>query len=445
MKNNRRLVPLIALVISFLFSLISTPAFASTHLKVKPKNTAIELNSVPPVGLADSFSINGRIIVAGGNPLPEAHVAFYLDGMYIGQAESSLTGLFSLKVNKDFPAGSHTLSASYNGSHLYVKAAASTALVIKPTEVVVQAVPPIAGLSFKLDGRKFTTNRDGLAKIYVNRVGQYRLDVLVDEYQNPSMKIEFGRWSEEDYQPYRTIRVPSDEVIPVGINVFHQVKQDFVDLAGYPIEPGRITEYTIKSAQGDVFTFTDSDPHWLPASRIARRITGLEETKLLYSVIKVIVDGSNVVNQAQQRFYTEPNGTWDTTVMLYSMQISARDGIFDSPVGKLVNLEYPDGKIVSYPLDSAGNAEIHSLARGLYTFRLTGINGLSPKTPVALSRDQVVNIKVITYLDIAIVGILAILLMLGLLIYGRPWLINSVLRKKRGLVLDHQWKSIHEN
>ncbi len=445
MINSRRLLPLFALVISIMGSLITNPVYASTHQKVKPQNTVIELDPVTTVGLGDPFLITGRINVAGGNPIAEIHIAFYLDSIYIGQAETNESGSFSLKVNKDFPAGEHKIYAFFNGSRLYIKSVANTPIQIIPAEVVVQAVPPIAGLTFKLDGRKFITGSDGLAKIVVNKVGDYRLDVLIDEYQNPSMKIEFGRWSEEDYQPFRNVRVPANEIIPVGINVFHQVKQTFLDLSGYPVDSNRIKEYTVKSAQGDVFTFTDSLPHWLPASRIARRITGLEETKLLYSVIKVIVDGSNVVNQSQQRFYTAPNGTWDTTVMLYSLQISARDGLFDSPVGKVVNLSYPDGKIISYPLDSAGNAEIHSLARGLYTFRLTGINGLSPKTPVALSRDQVVNIKVITFLDIAIVGILALLLMISLLIYGRPWLLNSVIKKKNRLVLDRQWKSIHEN
>ncbi len=227
--------------------------------------------------------------------------------------------------------------------------------------------------------------------------------------------------------------------------MFHQVSQRFIDLSGYPVESDRISEYTVKSAQGDVFTFTDTLPHWIPASRIARRITGLEETKLLYSVIKVIVDGSNVVNQAQQRFYTSPDGVWDTKVLLYSMQISVRDGLFASPVGKIVNLEFPDGKIVSYKLDNAGNVQIHSLARGLYSFKLSGINGLKTKTPVALSRDQVVNVKVITYLDMAIVMLLGLILALGLLVYGRPWLLDPIIRRKRQIYKDPEWRSLHEH
>jgi hypothetical protein len=259
------------------------------------------------------------------------------------------------------------------------------------------------------------------------------------------VRIEFGRWGEEDYETFRDIAVPTDGVIQVGLNVFHQVSQKFVDLSGFPVSPDRITEYTIKSAQGDVFTYTNNQSGWIPSSRIARRITGLEETKLLYSTINVTVDGSNVVNQSQQKFFASPNGTWQISLLLYSLQIHARDGLFASPAGKNIELQFPDGKIVKYPLDASGNAQIHSLARGLYTFKIEGINGLTNPTPVALSRDQVVDIKAITFLDIGIVGFLGLILVFGLLIYGRPWLLSPSKKKNLKLTLDKQWSSIHEN
>jgi hypothetical protein len=194
-----------------------------------------------------------------------------------------------------------------------------------------------------------------------------------------------------------------------------------------------------------VFTYTNNQSGWIPSSRIARRITGLEETKLLYSTINVTVDGSNVVNQSQQKFFASPNGTWQISLLLYSLQIHARDGLFASPAGKNIELQFPDGKIVKYPLDASGNAQIHSLARGLYTFKIEGINGLTNPTPVALSRDQVVDIKAITFLDIGIVGFLGLILVFGLLIYGRPWLLSPSKKKNLKLTLDKQWSSIHEN
>jgi len=217
------------------------------------------------------------------------------------------------------------------------------------------------------------------------------------------------------------------------------VGQSFQDLDGYPVDPKRVTEFMIRSAQGDVFIFHDGQPRWIPASRVARRVTGLEETKLLYSVISVTIDGSNVVNQSQQRFYTFPTENWPISVLLYSLQITAKDGLFGFPVGKSVNVEFPDGRLENYPLGSSGTVVIHSLARGNYFTELVGTVGLQNRTPVALSRNQDVNTSVITYLDLTVVSLLAALLALGLLIYGRPSLLYILRKSKLPVLPEPQW------
>jgi hypothetical protein len=214
----------------------------------------------------------------------------------------------------------------------------------------------------------------------------------------------------------------------VGLNVFRPVGQSFLDLDGFPVDPNRISEFMIRSAQGDVFIFHDGQTRWIPSSRIARRITGLEETKLLYSVISVTIDGSNVVNQSQQRFYTYPTENWPISLLLFSLRISARDGLFGTPVGKSVNIEFPDGKVLNYPLEKDGSVVIRSLARGNYYMELVGTMGLKNRTPVALSRNQDVNTNVITYLDLAMVSMLALLVALGLLYIGRPSLFKLLRR-----------------
>jgi hypothetical protein len=216
-----------------------------------------------------------------------------------------------------------------------------------------------------------------------------------------------------------------------------------LDLNGLPVDPKRISEFTIRSAQGDMFVLNDGQPRWIPASRVARRVNGLEETQLLYSVLSVTVDGSNVVNQSQQRFFTYPIENWPISLLLYSMRINAKDGLFGTPVGKSVNVKFPDGHVENYPLDQAGMVEIHSLARGIYTTELVGVNGLNNRTPVALSRNQDVTTKVVTYLDLAVVGALGLFIALGLLLYGRPSLLH-ILRKNQQTVQESAW-ALSEN
>jgi len=418
------------LISGFLGSAVS-PVSAESLVNTGPRlATYITLTEPEDVKLGESFTLTGVITNYFGRPVPDKPILFTIDGEYLGQARSDEKGIFQRKFNNDLIADTYDITATFNGSSGLSGSTGSTALKILPSEVQIQTVPPIPGVTFQMDEQQFVSGPDGSANIEIYKPGVYRLDVLTDKYNNSTQRIEFGRWAEESFEPFRDIQVPNNGVIQVGLNVFHKIGQEFIDLDGSPVDPQRVEKFSIRSAQGDVFEFPDGQPRWIPASRIARRVTGLEETKLLYSVTTVTVDGSNVVNQSQQRFYTHPNETWTISLLLYSLHISAQDGLFGSAVGKSVNVEFPDGKIANYPLNQAGKTDIYSLARGNYYIELVGIKGLSNRLPVALSRNQEVNTKVITYLDLSVVGMLGAIIALGLLLYGRPGLMHYFVKNK---------------
>jgi hypothetical protein len=160
-------------------------------------------------------------------------------------------------------------------------------------------------------------------------------------------------------------------------------------------------------------------------------LNGLEATTLMYSVISMMVDGANAVNQSQQRFFAHPNDTWQISLILYSLSIRANDGLFGSSVGKSINLVYPDGHFKNLPFDHTGTAAIHGLARGNYTVEVMDAKGLRQVIPVALSRSQTVDIKVPTTLDMIVAGFTGLLVALGLLLYGRLWFPRSQRRNIR--------------
>lgn len=406
------------------------PAVAGSLAKVKiPFAVEIGLDPLDPVVMGNSITLAGVIKDQYGKPVANKSVQFAVDGIYLGQTPSDEFGRFERTFKEDLVAGTHEVTAFSTASHLLQAGTATMSLEIKPAVVLVQTIPAIEGVAFKMDGREFLTNPAGLASIEISRPGRYRLYVLAEEYENPNQKVEFGRWSEEIFEPYRDIQVPYTDVIQVGLNVYHYLGQHFVDLDGEPVDTQRISEFSVRSLQGDAFTWTDQQFRWIPASRVARRITGLEVTPLYYSVTSVMIDGSNVVNQSQQRFYSSPGGVWEISLILYSLQVNAQDGFFGFPVGKAITMEYPDGKVVEFPLDDSGKVSIPLLARGTYYIQVTGVSGMSNRIPVALSRNQDVSIKIITALDMAVAGGLALLLALGLLVYGRPWLWRAVVKK----------------
>lgn len=427
----------------------TTPAYQTTRLNdsrpAKPTPTAkptrpnkivskvatvITLNQSIATSLGEIFTLSGVIKNAFGVPVPNRSVMFTINGRYLGQARSDASGAFQRKFSAKLDAGSYSIIAYWLGTHDLAPASVSMVLEITPALVKIQTVPAIADVPFTMDGQRGITNDKGQVTFKISQAGDYPLTVLIDQYSNPTQKIKFGRWLNESYEPTNLIRVPTDKVVSVGLNVFRLVGQSFLDLDGYPVDPERVTEFMIRSAQGDVFIFHDGQPRWIPSSRIARRIAGLEETRLLYSVISVTIDGSNVVNQSQQRFYTYPTNNWSISLLLYSVRITARDGLFGHPVGKSVNLEFPDGRIENYPLDPDGSVVIHSLARGNYYTELVGSLGLQNRIPLTLSRNQEISTRVITYLDLAAIGLLAALIALGLLLYGRPSLLYLLHKKK---------------
>ncbi len=409
--------------------------------------TTLTVSGPDEIQMGNSFVLTGSLVdLSTGLGIPSQIVSVELNGNHIGQIPTDARGVFSLKVSKPLDAATYIVSASFNGAHQLAPANGSTMVTISPSAVKVQTVPALAGITFLIDGRQFVTGPDGTASIQVRKIGIYRLDVLLDTYNNPSKQVVFGRWTEESYLPYREVEVPTDEVIQVGLNVFHRISMSFVDLAGFPIDTQRISSITIKSIQGDVFTLRNGDPVWLPASRTARRLTGLEETDLLYSVMSVVVDGSNVVNSAQQRFYALPDDNWSISLLLYSLNVSAEDGLFGAPVAPSVNVQFPDGQVKNYPLDKSGSMAIHGLARGIYRMELVGIKGIKNIIPVALSRNQQVDVKVITYLDLAIAGAAGVGLALGLIFYGRPRLLQFFFKRRRGRSPKNgEWSSLHEN
>ena len=133
----------------------------------------------------------------------------------------------------------------------------------------------------------------------------------------------------------------------------------------------------------------------------------------------MLVDGSNVVNQSQQRFYVEANDVWPIQLLLYTAQFQARDALFKFPIGSGLHIEQP-GDEVEMPFGPNAALSIRSLVRGIYRVNVYGAPGISPISPIALSRDQDVQLLVISYLDIAIGAVLAAALGFGLVFIGRP-------------------------
>jgi predicted RNA-binding Zn-ribbon protein involved in translation (DUF1610 family) len=323
--------------------------------------------------------------------------------------------------------GTYALVARFKGSKAPSLGAsnATADLVVTPALIEVHVMPPLPNIKFALGNQIFSSDDYGVARVEVQKAGKYHLELLPLETNSPDIQMAFGRWADDYFVPSRDIEIPLKKPLEVGLEVSYQVDQTFVDLKGKPVELSRISSITLKGSNGATYTFEDKLPHWLPAGRVIRLNNGLEETKILYSVISVVIDGSNVVSQAQQRFYVNPNDVWTVKLLLYTARFTAHDALFRFPIGAGIRMEYPDGDVQTFKFNSRQDQTISGLARGIYRVMVIGADGFAPPTPIALSRNQDVDLMVFSYMDMGVLLSIGIILALGLLFFGRPHLIRQ--------------------
>lgn len=413
-------------------------SFAST-VEAKPLaatvGTTLTIEPLAPVSVGNPAFVVLKLISSKGEPVVDQPIDVFINGERERRARTDKTGTATVRVQRDV-AGTYALSATFKGSKQPSLGSSKIEgeLVISPALVEIIVTPPLPGIKFSLDGKVFTSDAYGVARTEVKEAGKYEVDVLPLEVGNENIQMHFGRWSDDEFQPARVIEVPLKKPLEVGFEVSYEVSQTFVDLDYKPVDASRITSITYKGSNGATFTFEDTGPHWLPAGRVIRLNNGLEETKILYSVMSVEIDGANVVSKAQQRFYVHENDLWTIQVLLYGARFTARDALFGFPIGTGIHMEYPDGDTATYSFDPEEGYTLTGLARGIYKVTVIGAAGYAPPTPIALSRDQDVELMVFSYLDMGVLAGIGLMLSVGLLAYGRPYIFRQIWDFRKRLI-----------
>ncbi|HKG52896.1 MAG TPA: Ig-like domain-containing protein [Anaerolineales bacterium] len=428
--STRRMVMTLAVALLGLLS-FTIPVYAqgqnSSALQGrKPANLIIE--PLKPFPLGDHPVINVQLTAEFGAPIPNQPIIIVMDGARRAAGRTDSRGVASIPLKYKFPAGTYHIVAIYPGiiSIGVNRATAETDFIIEPAKIAIYTVPPVPGVKFKLNHDIFTSDENGVVELAVTTSGVYTLEVLpIDEDNLPSStQLEFARWNDNVFTANRKVYFPRARKLEAGFIVNYQVDQLFYDTTGEPVDPARVSSMVIRGI-GNTYTLDGAGPVWLPSNRLTRRIgERLESEEILYFFRDVTIDGANVINRSEQRFHINPNDTWPIQVLLYSVRVTARDAMFHFPIGKGVELTYPDGHMEKFLFDS-DNAQvmIPSLARGSYSAKIIGAGGSAPPTPIYLSRDQDVELLMLSYLDIALIIGIPVAMALAFFFIGRPrWL-----------------------
>ena len=389
----------------------------------KPANLIIE--PLKPFVLGDHPVINVELTAEFGAPIPNQPIIIMMDGVRKAKGRTDSRGVASIPLQYKFPAGTYHIKAIYPGivSIGVNRAVAEADFVIEPAKAAIYTVPPVPGVKFKLNNEIYTADENGVVELSVNTSGVYSLEVLpMDEDKLSSdTQLAFARWNDNVFTAKRKVYFPRARRLEAGFLVNYQVDQIFYDATGEQVDPARVSSMVIRGI-GNTYTLDGAGPVWLPSNRLTRRIgERLQSQEILYFFRDVTIDGANVINRSEQRFHINPNDTWPIQVLLYSARFTARDAMFHFPIGKGIELTYPDGHVEKFFFDS-GKAQITipSLARGSYSAKITGIGGSAPPTPIYLSRDQDVELLMLSYLDIALIIGIPLSIALAFFFIGRP-------------------------
>jgi hypothetical protein len=275
------------------------------------------------------------------------------------------------------------------------------------------------GVTFELDGQVFTTDAYGVAIIQVERWSpDLRRRIIVHDIANDELIATFSRWHE-------WISVHSRDVL-AAFDLWQPISFSFVDMFGSPVDPDTIDEVTIKSSVGELYRLdtTDISQPFMLISNVATSPSGLHSKPITYYVDQVLIDGANVVNRSQQRTTFDESQEWTISLLFFTVRFQAYDALFGTPLGDELIVQSPDGTERTIPLNENGTAIIPRLPRGDYEVSVVG-GGYSPPRPIRISRDQTVLLEVISQRDAMVFGGVAVSVVAGLVLAGRPFIVTA--------------------
>ncbi len=293
--------------------------------------------------------------------------------------------------------------------------AAAVAAAPARAETVV-TVPPVKGVALQSGANRTTTNARGRGQLEL--VGAFGGGNVTASGVLRVAKTRIGRHGEARLNRIyvrHTGRAGASVRRPVvTLSTFWKVRFAFQDLQGREIDPAAIDSVTIKSSTGIVRTLKPGATVELQGSRVVSPGGRLQSKPIRWSLQSVKADGSNVVNESEQRFLAQKRPVVRAQLLYYAARFKAHDALFGFALGKSVELTRPDGEVSKVPFGADKEVAIGPVPRGEYNVRVRA-PGYSPPRPIALSRDQVVDLQVISWLDLIVVfgtlGVFALFLL----------------------------------
>lgn len=440
-----RLAGLAVSVIVVALAILVTPAARAETKAPAPARPATRVVIKPPapVMVGDPATVSVQLTLATGEVVGAVEneaLQLLIDGQPVRRIRTDTDGAADIPAGKDLPVGQRQVEVVYAGSRSLGASRATATLTILPATIVIQSLPALAGIQYAIDGQIVTSDASGVARLEVDHAGTSHITILTTEVRDDTTWATFSRWRDDVFTADRDVDVPLREPLQIGFDVRYLVSWSYVDLDGQSVDPTRVSSITVKGTHGVTREFRDHQPAWLLATRVVRLKEALEESKIQWGVESVMIDGANTVNRGQHRFFVNRGDNWSIPLLLYSAHLTAKDALFGIPLGSGFTLRSPDGQVLAVDGGAGRQTIVSGMARGHYVVAVSDAPGIAPSVPVAITRDQSVRMRVISYFDLGFGAVLFGSIGFGLLFLGRPQILRRVPNPlRRTQYLNGEW------
>lgn len=260
---------------------------------------------------------------------------------------------------------------------------------------IVRVRPAVAGVVVELHGRRYRSDVRGEVQVPATDAELANQGTLLRERLRvpttelaPDLRVRFIRWVG------RT----------ASVVLMRPVRPTLVDPKGAKIDTHFAPTIVVRGTDGSRVELPSDRVSWLPSTRaVARPGRVWLKRRVTYAVQEVRAHGTNVVHRGKQRFAPERLRHVTIKVLFFSARITVRDALFKSPEGKALVVRFPDGHTERHPLGPRGTQLLEGLPRGSYEVTVEG-GGFASSRPIALSKSTDVELRVISWLDVALIA-----------------------------------------
>jgi hypothetical protein len=270
----------------------------------------------------------------------------------------------------------------------------------------IATVPPTSGALFVIDGAVAVTGRDGRATAPVANLNGVESRLRLAAPAAGDVVVSLLKVSK--------VKPPASfqRSVIAALAVRRPVSLRFLDLAGSSVSADRISGVQVEG-NGTVVQLSGSqitNPFLVLAEQATRVRNDWRVRHLSYAISSVRIDGTDVVFAGAQQFEPTNAVVWPVHLSVFRLTVTAHDALLGLRVGSHLVITRPDRTAYSAHVAGSGSSTVvPSVARGEYDFQFSAAV-LGSHTVLRVSRDDSVDVRVVTVLDVLLIVALVVAL-----------------------------------